>query len=106
MDHAEGGVADKAAMLSRGTERKRDDAVSAEEELKDPLVLEFLDLKDEYSESDAEEALIHRLALPPQRASAIPCTRALRSDSPRSSGFVDSVQKRSNPVGDAKRAPK
>lgn len=33
----------------------------AEEEVKDPLVLEFLGLKDEYSESDLEEALIHHL---------------------------------------------
>jgi hypothetical protein len=35
--------------------------VTAEEAIKDPFVLEFLDLKDEYSESDLEEALIHRL---------------------------------------------
>ena len=40
---------------------QRDDAVPSEEELKDPYVLEFLDLKDEYSESDLEEALIRRL---------------------------------------------
>ena len=32
-----------------------------EEEIKDPFVLEFLDLKDEYSESDLEKALIQRL---------------------------------------------
>ncbi len=37
------------------------DAVTTEEEIKDPLVLEFLGLKDEYSESDLEEALIHHL---------------------------------------------
>lgn len=35
--------------------------VTAEEEIKDPFVLEFLDLKDEYSESDLEDALIHKL---------------------------------------------
>ena len=29
--------------------------------IKDPLVLEFLDLKDEYSETDLEEALVHHL---------------------------------------------
>jgi predicted nuclease of restriction endonuclease-like (RecB) superfamily len=51
----------KAAMLRRGERPKRDDAVTAEEEVKDPLVLEFLGLKDEYSESDLEEALIQRL---------------------------------------------
>ena len=32
-----------------------------EEKIKDPFVLEFLDLKDEYSESDLEKALIQRL---------------------------------------------
>jgi predicted nuclease of restriction endonuclease-like (RecB) superfamily len=35
--------------------------VTPEEAIKDPFVLEFLDLKDEYSESDLEEALIQRL---------------------------------------------
>ena len=35
--------------------------MSAGEEVKDPLVLEFLDLKDEYSESDLEEALLRHL---------------------------------------------
>ena len=33
----------------------------AEEEIKDPFILEFLGLKDEYSESDLEEALIQQL---------------------------------------------
>ena len=32
-----------------------------EEEIKDPFVLEFLELKDEYSESDLEQGLISRL---------------------------------------------
>ncbi|HTS58492.1 MAG TPA: PDDEXK nuclease domain-containing protein [Terriglobales bacterium] len=36
--------------------------VTPEEAIKDPFVLEFLDLKDEYSESDIEEALIQHLA--------------------------------------------
>ena len=35
--------------------------MTPEEAIKDPFVLEFLDLKDEYSESDLEAALIHRL---------------------------------------------
>lgn len=52
---------DKAAMLSRGQGRRSDDIVHPEEEIKDPYVLEFLDLKDEYSERDLEEALIQRL---------------------------------------------
>jgi predicted nuclease of restriction endonuclease-like (RecB) superfamily len=51
----------KLAMLRKGTASTDDDAVSAEEELKDPLVLEFLGLKDEYSENDLEEGLITKL---------------------------------------------
>lgn len=51
----------KAAMLEKGGRKQPADAVTPEEELKDPLVLEFLGLKDEYSESDLEEALILRL---------------------------------------------
>ena len=51
----------KAAMLARGSELRPGDTVSAEEEIKDPFVLEFLELKDEYSENELEEALIHRL---------------------------------------------
>jgi hypothetical protein len=48
-------------MLTRGRKPRPEDAVTPDEEIKDPLVLEFLDLKDEYSESDLEEALIHHL---------------------------------------------
>jgi predicted nuclease of restriction endonuclease-like (RecB) superfamily len=51
----------KVAMLAKATESGPEDGISAEEEIKDPFVLEFLDLKDEYSETDLEEALIHRL---------------------------------------------
>ncbi len=51
----------KAAMLKRGERAEAEDAVTPEESLKDPFVLEFLDLKDEYSESDLEEALIRCL---------------------------------------------
>jgi predicted nuclease of restriction endonuclease-like (RecB) superfamily len=52
---------DKAAMLARGSKAQSEDQVVPEEAIKDPFVLEFLDLKDEYSESDLEEALIRRL---------------------------------------------
>jgi hypothetical protein len=38
-----------------------EDRVLPEEEIKDPLLLEFLGLKDEYSETDLEEALIRHL---------------------------------------------
>ena len=48
-------------MLTRGRRARTEDAVLPEEEIKDPYILEFLDLKDEYSESDLEEALIQRL---------------------------------------------
>ncbi|HEU5313278.1 MAG TPA: PDDEXK nuclease domain-containing protein [Candidatus Udaeobacter sp.] len=48
----------KAKMLSRGSVAKPEDAATAEEKIKDPYVLEFLGLKDEYSEADIEEALI------------------------------------------------
>jgi predicted nuclease of restriction endonuclease-like (RecB) superfamily len=51
----------KAAMLAKGTKPTPEDTVTTEEELKDPLVLEFLGLKDEYSESEIEEALVLRL---------------------------------------------
>jgi len=51
----------KAAMLEKAENSERRDLVTAEEAIKDPFVLEFLDLKDEYSESELEEALIHRL---------------------------------------------
>ncbi|MHC1767559.1 MAG: YhcG family protein [Verrucomicrobiia bacterium] len=51
----------KVAMLVKGEKPKPEDAVSADEEIRNPLVLEFLNLKDEYSESDLEEALIRHL---------------------------------------------
>lgn len=51
----------KAAMLRSGQKPKLGDAIAPEEAIKDPLVLEFLGLKDEYSESDLEAALIARL---------------------------------------------
>jgi predicted nuclease of restriction endonuclease-like (RecB) superfamily len=51
----------KAAMLRKGAEPRPEDLVTPEEEIKDPLLLEFLDLKDEYSESQLEEALIRHL---------------------------------------------
>ena len=51
----------KAAMLTKGRKARSEDAVTPEEEIKDPLILEFLNLKDEYSESDLEEGLIRHL---------------------------------------------
>lgn len=51
----------KAAVIKRGQRSVPEDQLTAEEEIKDPMVLEFLGLKDEYSENALENALIHRL---------------------------------------------
>ena len=51
----------KDVMLIKGQRRLPEDAVTPEEEVRDPLVLEFLGLKDEYSESELEDALIAHL---------------------------------------------
>ena len=51
----------KATMLAKGQEVLPEDVVRPEQEIKDPYVLEFLGLKDEYSETDMEEALIRHL---------------------------------------------
>ena len=51
----------KAAMLEKGQHAQAGDTVTPEEAIKDPYVLEFLNIKDEYSEADLEDALIHRL---------------------------------------------
>lgn len=51
----------KAAMLKKGAKPLSEDSVTPEEEIKDPFILEFLGLKDEYSENDLEDALIHKL---------------------------------------------
>lgn len=51
----------KRAMLEEGSEANSTDLVTPEEAIKEPVVLEFLNLKDEYSETDLEDALIHRL---------------------------------------------
>jgi predicted nuclease of restriction endonuclease-like (RecB) superfamily len=51
----------KAAMLEKAENSEPSDLVTPQEAIKDPFVLEFLDFKDEYSESDLEEALIQYL---------------------------------------------
>ena len=51
----------KAAMLRRGGRKQAVDIITPEQAIKDPYILEFLGLKDEYSENDLEEALIRRL---------------------------------------------
>lgn len=52
----------KAAMLQKGEQAAPADSVTPEQALKDPFILEFLNLKDEYSESELEEALVKHLA--------------------------------------------
>ena len=51
----------RAAWMRKGQRTLPEDRLTAEEEIKDPMVLEFLGLKDEYSKSALEDALIHRL---------------------------------------------
>lgn len=51
----------KAAMLQKGAKARPADRTTPEEEIKNPYILEFLGLKDEYSEADLEEALIRHL---------------------------------------------
>ena len=51
----------KAAMLTKGMKAKPEDVMTVEEVVKDPFILEFLNLKDEYSETDLEDALIRKL---------------------------------------------
>jgi predicted nuclease of restriction endonuclease-like (RecB) superfamily len=52
----------KAAMLEKAEMAESGDTITPEEAIRDPFVLEFLNLKDEYSESQLEEALILHLA--------------------------------------------
>ncbi|MCY3691220.1 MAG: PDDEXK nuclease domain-containing protein [Chloroflexota bacterium] len=51
----------RAAMLAGGAKTQPGDAEPPAQQIRDPFVLEFLDLKDEYSESDLEESLIQHL---------------------------------------------
>jgi predicted nuclease of restriction endonuclease-like (RecB) superfamily len=52
----------KVDMLAQGEQAQPGDAITPEEAIRDPFMLEFLNLKDEYSESDLEDALIQHLA--------------------------------------------
>jgi predicted nuclease of restriction endonuclease-like (RecB) superfamily len=47
--------------LARGRRVRPEDAVSLQEEIRDPYLLEFLNLKDEYGETDLEDAIIRHL---------------------------------------------
>jgi predicted nuclease of restriction endonuclease-like (RecB) superfamily len=52
---------DKAAMLRGGARPLASDTITPDEEIKNPYLLEFLGLKDEYSETELEDALIGKL---------------------------------------------
>lgn len=52
---------DKAAILKECDRLRAGDSLTADEEIKDPYVLEFLGLKDEYSEGELEQALLAKL---------------------------------------------
>jgi predicted nuclease of restriction endonuclease-like (RecB) superfamily len=51
----------QAVMLARGQQARPEDVVTVEDEVRSPYLLEFLNLKDEYSESELEEALVRHL---------------------------------------------
>ncbi len=51
----------KVAVLKKGAKAKAGEALTVDEAIRDPLVLEFLNLKDEYSETELEAALIRHL---------------------------------------------
>ena len=51
----------KTAMLRKGAKPQPGDALTATEAIRNPVVLEFLNLRDEYSESDLEDALVRHL---------------------------------------------
>ena len=48
-------------MLEKGARPQPGDVLTAEEAIRDPLVLEFLNLRDEYSETELESALAQHL---------------------------------------------
>jgi len=52
---------DKAAVLRGVTRSLATDTMTPDEEIKNPYLLEFLGLKDEYSETELEDALIGKL---------------------------------------------
>jgi predicted nuclease of restriction endonuclease-like (RecB) superfamily len=51
----------KAAMRRKARQSEADDAPTREQAIRDPFVLEFLDLKDEHSESELEDGLLRHL---------------------------------------------
>ena len=56
-----GASKNKAAVLARARASDSADVVTPAEAIRDPYLLEFLDLKDEYAEGDLEEAIVRHL---------------------------------------------
>ena len=54
---------DKAALLRESDQSHVGDSLTPDEEIKDPYVLEFLGLRDDYSESQLEDALLGKLQI-------------------------------------------
>ncbi len=54
-------IQEQGGDASQGSPPRPGDQITPEEEIRDPLVLEFLNLKDEYSEHDLEAAFIGKL---------------------------------------------
>jgi predicted nuclease of restriction endonuclease-like (RecB) superfamily len=52
---------DKATLLRESDQSHASDSLTPDEEIKDPYVLEFLGLRDDYSESQLEDALLGKL---------------------------------------------
>jgi predicted nuclease of restriction endonuclease-like (RecB) superfamily len=55
------GSKQQSALLARGRKSKPEDAVSVEDEVRDPYLLDFLNLRDEYGESELEDGLVRHL---------------------------------------------
>jgi predicted nuclease of restriction endonuclease-like (RecB) superfamily len=51
----------RESFLEKGRRPQPDDHMTLAETIKEPYLLEFLDLKDDYSESEAEDALVNRM---------------------------------------------
>lgn len=92
----------KGAMLAKGAKAKPDDMITPEQEIRDPYVLEFLDLKDEYSESEAMVryaleglsnkvlAAEYRTALPSELVIAEEMEKARKQIDKKTSGMLPS----------------
>ena len=68
------------AMLSRGRKPKPEDAVLARDEVHDPYLLEFLDLKDEYDEGDYATGGIRTQVFASKYLTALPDEETLRRE--------------------------